>query len=62
MTAKQFVKSKHPTARSERQVGIDRKPYYLIRVLGEYMYIASGDTESKAWANAKKQIEPIPTL
>ncbi len=60
MTPKQFVKSKHPTAKAEKQTqgrikGM-KKTYYLIRERGAYMYMASGDTESKAWAEAKQLI------
>lgn len=60
MTAKDFVKSKVPTARAERQVkgrikGF-QEVYYLIRAGGDTMYMASGKTESNAWVNAKKFI------
>lgn len=57
MTAKEFVKSHYPRANKERHVGNDRKPYYLIRIGRESMWFASGDTESKAWVEAKKRIE-----
>jgi hypothetical protein len=56
MTAKEFVKSKYPNARSERQVTGYNKSYYLIRLGREYIYFSSGDTESKAWVAAKKKI------
>ena len=57
MTAKEFVKSKYPNARSESHVtGFPRKRYYLIRDGHAFMYMAEGDTESHAWMNAKKAI------
>jgi hypothetical protein len=57
MTAKEFVQSKIPHARAERHKsgmikGLQRT-YWLIRKLGETMYISSGNTESNAWKNAK---------
>jgi len=60
MTSKEFVLSKFPKARSERQKsgmikGMQRT-YYLIRNGRETMYMASGDTESKAWKKAKEII------
>lgn len=60
MTAKEFVQSKIPNARAERQVkgrvkGL-QEVYYLIREGRNTMYIASGKTESNAWVNAKKSI------
>jgi len=60
MTAKEFVKSRLPNARAERHVSGQIKGlqnvYYLIRVIGQSMYVAEGKTESNAWANAKKNI------
>lgn len=58
MTAKEFVKSKMPNAKSERHVEgrVCGKPYWLIRNGREYMYFASGKTESNAWVNAKKKL------
>ncbi len=60
MTAKEFVKSKLPKAKAERHTqgrikGL-QKAYYLIREQGQSMYMAEGDTESKAWVNAKNRI------
>lgn len=60
MTAKEFVKSKYPKAKAERQVkgmikGL-QEVYWLIRDGREYMYMASGKTESNAWVNAKNSI------
>lgn len=60
MTSKEFVKSKFPNARAERQVegrikGL-QKVYYLIRDGRNTMYMASGKTESNAWVNAKNVI------
>lgn len=60
MTAKEFVKEKFPKAQAERQVqgrikGL-QEVYYLIRNGRETMYIASGNSESNAWVNAKKKI------
>jgi hypothetical protein len=57
MTAKEFVKSVYPKARSERHVGNDKKVYYLIRPNLYDMYIGQGNTESKAWTNAKQRTE-----
>ena len=59
MTAKQYVKSKRPKAMSERQKTNGGEVYWLIRELGAYMYIASGNTESNAWVNAKKSIQKL---
>lgn len=57
MTAKEFVIERVPNAKSERQVRGSVKgfnsTYYLIRDGRNTMYIASGDTESQAWKNAK---------
>jgi len=60
MTAKEFVKSKMPNTRAERQVngmikGMQRA-YYLIRDGRSAMYFSTGDTESKAWKAAKEKI------
>lgn len=60
MTAKEFVKSKIPNARAERQVsgrikGL-QEVYWLVREGRNTMYLASGKTESNAWVNAKKLI------
>lgn len=61
MTAKEFVKQHMPTAAAERHVrgrvkGM-QETYWLIRERGQHMYYASGSTESKAWKEAKEQIE-----
>lgn len=60
MTAKEFVQERYPTARAERQVSGRVKGfksvYWLIRERGQTMYIASGNSESNAWVNAKKTI------
>ncbi len=60
MTAKEFVKSRLPKAKAERHVQGRIKGmqtvYHLIRDGRNYMYIASGKTESNAWVNAKKFI------
>lgn len=60
MTAKEFVQSKMPNARSERHVmgrikGM-QEVYWLIRVGSQTMYFASGKSESNAWVNAKNNI------
>jgi hypothetical protein len=57
MTAKEYVKSHYPKARAERQIGNDKKVYWLVRPELHIMYIATGKTESKAWTNAKNIIE-----
>ena len=58
MTAKEYVKSKVPHARSERhragRIKGMQETYYLIRDSGHSGYISSGKTESNAWANAKR--------
>jgi hypothetical protein len=60
MTAKEFVKSKYPKARAEKQITGGNtnfgEAYWLIRNGRESMYIASGKSESNAWVNAKKKI------
>ena len=60
MTAKEFVRSKYPSANSERHVsGMIKgfqEVYWLIRNGRNTMYIASGKSESNAWVNAKKHI------
>jgi hypothetical protein len=60
MTAKEFVKSKVPKAKAEKQVsgyikGL-QQVYWLIRERGQYMYIAEGKSQNEAWTNAKKKI------
>lgn len=66
MTAKEFVKARYPKAKAERQVegrikGL-QKTYWLIRDGNNYMYMASGNTESNAWVNAKKKISESTKL
>lgn len=56
MKAKEFVKTHYPTAASERQTTNGGRHYWLIRERGKYMYMAEGETESKAWINAKNKI------
>lgn len=61
MTAKEYVKSKVPHARAERQVkgkvaGL-KEVYWLIREGRATGYMASGKSESNAWVNAKKFID-----
>lgn len=64
MKAKDFVLQKYPKARAEKHVeggrvkGI-KKSYWLIRPELYKMYIGSGDTESKAWIDAKENIIDI---
>lgn len=57
MTAKEFVLKHKPTAKAERQTTNGGEKYYLIREKGQYMYFSEGETESKAWTNARKKIE-----
>lgn len=57
MTAKEFVQSIYPSARSERHKENGGKSYYLIRIGGQQMWFSEGDTESKAWKSAKEIIE-----
>lgn len=56
MTAKEFVISKMPKARSEKQKTNGKEVYYLIREIGNTGYFSHGETESKAWKNAKEKI------
>ena len=60
MTSKEFVKSKLPKAKAEKhKQGMIKglqETYYLIRDGNNTMYIATGNTESNAWVNAKKFI------
>lgn len=53
MTAKEQVLSLMPTAKSERQVTNGGETYWLIRERGKNMYYAEGETEAKAWKNAR---------
>lgn len=60
MTAKEFCLQYNPNLRIESQIqgrikGLKKK-YYLVRELGATGYLVSGDTESKAWKNAKEYI------
>lgn len=62
MTAKEYVKIHYPHATKERHVSGGRvkgagKPYFLIRPNIHEMWIGSGDTESKAWVDAKERIK-----
>jgi len=63
MTAKEFVKSRMPKARSERHVkGMIKgmqEVYWLIRDGRENMYFSCGKTESNAWVEAKKKLNNI---
>lgn len=56
MKAKEFVISKMPNARVEKQKTNGGSPYFLIRDGIGKMYFSSGDTESKAWKEAKERI------
>lgn len=61
LTNKEYVKNFVPNARAEKQVqgnikGL-QKTYWLIRNGRDSGYMASGDTESKAWKAAKEFIE-----
>lgn len=56
MTSKEFVISKMPKARSEKQKTNGKEVYYLIREIGNTGYFSHGETESKAWKNAKEKI------
>lgn len=61
MTAKQYVKNVYPFATIEKQIegrvkGL-QKPYYIVRTkFNASGYIATGNTQSNAWTNAKKFI------
>jgi hypothetical protein len=62
MTAKEIVRLKYPNASIERQVegrikGM-QKVYFLVRKTPYSMtYLASGNSKSNAWVNAKKFIQ-----
>lgn len=60
MTAKEFVQSKMSDMNSEKHVSGKikgmQKTYWLIRQKYNTMYFAEGETESKAWKNAKERI------
>lgn len=56
MKAKEFVKSKLPTARAESHRTTGGEKYWLIREQGKFMYFCEGKTEGKAWTNAKKKL------
>ena len=56
MTAKDFVRVHYPLARAEKHSDNYGRKYFLIRNSSEFMYMASGDTESKAWKEAKDKI------
>lgn len=66
MTAKEFVLSRFPNAKSERhtigRVKGMQSTYYLIRDGKNTMYMASGDTESIAWRHAKERIIEMETV
>lgn len=54
---KEFVKSLMPKARAERHKTNGGKTYWLIREGSKTMYFAEGDTQAKAWLNARKRIK-----
>ena len=57
MTAKEFVLKNYPSARAEKQKTNGGEVYWLIRMGRATMYFSEGETQSKAWINAKKKIE-----
>ena len=62
MTAKELVKSKLPTAKAEYHYAFSlmgKRKYWLIRERGNSMYFCAGETEQKAWVNAKKTLIEI---
>ena len=62
MTAKEFVKSKLPTAMAEYHYALSlkgKRKYWLIREIGNSMYFSDGETQYKAWSNAKKRLIEI---
>jgi len=56
MTAKDFVKGYFPKAKAERYKTHGNEIYWLIRDGNAYMYMSEGETESRAWINAKEKI------
>jgi len=62
MRAEEFVKIKYPRARAERYKtnGPFGKSYYLIwSDFKQTTRLGEGDTKSKAWTNARKNLESI---
>ena len=62
MTSKEFVLQRVPNAKPERHVtgyGLFKSVYYLIRDGRNTMYLSEGETESKAWVNAKQRLIEI---
>lgn len=55
-SAKEFVRAVVAGSRIEPQTTNGGRKYYLIRVLGQSDYIASGNTPAQAWLEAKKNI------
>jgi hypothetical protein len=58
MTSKDFVLSRYPNMKSERnKTGFKGNGYYLIRDGRNTIYFSEGKTESKAWVSAKEKIK-----
>lgn len=57
MTSKDFVKSRYPKAKAERQVTNNKEVYWLVRRSFGAMYMAVGKSETNAWVNAKNSIK-----
>lgn len=60
MNNKEYVQLRYPKAQAERQKGNDGRVYWLIRNGRQTMYMASGDTEAKAWKEAKESVLDHP--
>lgn len=60
MNNEQYVLERYPKARAEKQKGNDGRVYWLIRNGRQTMYMASGDTQAKAWKDAKESVLDHP--
>ena len=62
MTAKEFVKQHYPNARAESHYAfalLRKVKYWLIRDGNSSGYMANGETEAKAWKNAKIFVQQL---
>lgn len=59
MTAKEFVLTYYPHAKAEKHYAfalLRKRSYYLIRIGNDKMWFSQGETESRAWKQAKQNI------
>lgn len=59
MTPKEYVISKYPNAKAEKNYDFGKayKHHWIIRNGYSYEFFSTGKTESEAWENSKKLIE-----